>query len=151
LGGAAFVVAATPFADETLRSVAHVLLPIGSFAETSGTYVNFEGLWQSCAGAAKPLGECRPGWKVLRVLGNLAGVANFDYQSSEEVREELRALCGDVTAQSYAGTHEVRAGKSDARVVDVPMYAVDAILRRAPSLQRTKEGRGAAVVYGAGA
>jgi NADH-quinone oxidoreductase subunit G len=151
LAGASFVVAATPYADETLKSVAHVLLPISTFAETSGTYINFEGLWQSCAGAARPLGETRPGWKVLRVLGNLAGVANFDYQSSEEVREELRALCGDVAAQSYAGSHEAKANGAEARIVDVPMYAVDAVLRRAPSLQRTKEGRGAAVVYGAGA
>jgi NADH-quinone oxidoreductase subunit G len=148
LAGSDFVVAATPYADETLKSVAHVLLPIGSFVETSGTYVNFEGLWQSVAGAAKPLGESRPGWKVLRVLGNLAGVANFDYQSSEEVREELRALCGDVVAASYQGSHEVKLVAADARVVDVPMYAVDAVLRRAPSLQRTKEGKGAAVVYG---
>ena len=148
LAGSDFVVAATPYADETLKSVAHVLLPIGSFVETSGTYVNFEGLWQSVAGAAKPLGEARPGWKVLRVLGNLAGVANFDYQSSEEVREELRALCGDVVAASYQGSHEVKTGAADARVVDVPMYAVDAVLRRAPSLQRTKEGKGAAIVYG---
>ena len=76
------------------KSVAHVLLPIGTFAETSGTYVNLEGLWQSFAGAAKPLGEARPGWKVLRVLGNLLRSADFDYQSSEEVREELRARCG---------------------------------------------------------
>jgi NADH-quinone oxidoreductase subunit G len=148
LAGAGFVVAATPYADETLKSVAHVLLPIGTFVETSGTYVNFEGLWQSCAGAAKPLGEARPGWKVLRVLGNLAGVAQFDYQSSEEVREELRALCGDVAATSYQGSHEVKAGAEETRVVDVPMYSVDAILRRAPSLQRTREGKGAAVVYG---
>ncbi|HTU66816.1 MAG TPA: NADH-quinone oxidoreductase subunit NuoG [Steroidobacteraceae bacterium] len=156
LSGASFVVAATPYADESLKSVAHVLLPIGTFVETSGTYVNFEGVWQSCAGAARPLGESRPGWKVLRVLGNLAGVPNFDYQSSEEVREELRALCGDVAAQSYAGAHEAKsagadAPKSEMKVIDVPMYSVDAVLRRAPSLQRTKEGKGAAVVYGAGA
>jgi hypothetical protein len=30
----------------------------------------------------------------------------------------------------------------------VPMYAVDAILRRAPSLQRSKEGKLNAAVYG---
>jgi NADH-quinone oxidoreductase subunit G len=148
LGGAGFVVAATPYADDTLKSIAHVLLPISTFVETSGTYVNLEGLWQSFAGAAKPLGEARPGWKVLRVLGNLAGVADFDYQSSEEVREEVRALCGGVSASSYQGTHEARISSADARVIDVPMYAVDAVLRRAPSLQRTKEGKGAPVVYG---
>jgi NADH-quinone oxidoreductase subunit G len=105
-------------------------------------------MWQSFAGAARPLGEARPGWKVLRVLGNLAGVADFDYQSSEEVREELRALCGGIAAASYQGTHEPRVSDLDARVVDVPMYSVDAVLRRAPSLQRTKEGKLAAVVFG---
>src|SRR5688572_18702439 len=134
LGSADFIVAATPYADDQLRSVANVLLPIGTFVETSGTYVNLEGLWQSFAGAAKPLGESRPGWKVLRVLGNLAGVADFEYQSSEEVREEVRALCGGVAAGSYQGTHEVKQGAADARVLDVPMYSVDALLRRAPSL-----------------
>ncbi len=152
LGSASFVVAATPFADETLKSVAHVLLPIATFAETSGTYVNLEGLWQSFAGAARPLGEARPGWKVLRVLGNLAQVSDFDYQSSEEVREELRARCADIAAASYQGTHQPvlskNAAASELRVPDVPMYAVDAVLRRAPSLQRTREGKSAAVVYG---
>jgi NADH-quinone oxidoreductase subunit G len=148
LGAAKFVVAATPYADDTLKSVAHVLLPISTFVETSGTYVNLEGLWQSFAGAASPLGEARPGWKVLRVLGTLAGLADFDYQSSEEVREELRARCADIAAASYQGKHEVKSGTADARVVDVPMYAVDAVLRRAPSLQRTREGKGAPVVYG---
>jgi NADH-quinone oxidoreductase subunit G len=152
LAGADFVVAATPYADETLKSVAHVLLPISTFVETSGTYVNLEGLWQSFAGAARPLGEARPGWKVLRVLGNLANVGDFDYQSSEEVREELRARCADIAAGSYQGAHEVRAAAgNEARVVDLPMYAVDAVLRRAPSLQRTREGKGTAVVYGGGA
>jgi NADH-quinone oxidoreductase subunit G len=149
LAGADFVVAATPYADETLKSVAHVLLPISTFVETSGTYVNLEGLWQSFTGAAKPLGEARPGWKVLRVLGNLANLKDFDYQSSEEVREELRARCAEIAAGSYQGSHEVKAATAgDARVVDVPMYSIDAVLRRAPSLQRTREGKGAAVVYG---
>src|SRR6185436_15230532 len=154
LGAAPFVVAVTPYADDTLKSVAHVLLPISTFVETSGTYVNLEGLWQSFAGAAKPLGEARPGWKVLRVLGTLAGLADFDYQSSEEVREELRARCADIAADSYQGafqvTGEAKAAVSDARVVDVPMYAIDAVLRRSPSLQRTREGKGAPVVYGGG-
>src|SRR5690606_37359256 len=90
LKGAGFVVAATPYATNELKSVAQVLLPIGTFAETSGTYVNLEGQWQSFTGAALPVGESRPGWKVLRVLGNLLGLGGFEQNSSEEVRDALR-------------------------------------------------------------
>ncbi|MEO7774664.1 MAG: NADH-quinone oxidoreductase subunit NuoG, partial [Steroidobacteraceae bacterium] len=87
LRGAKSVVAITPYASEQLKEIATVLLPMGSFAETSGTYVNLEGIWQSFAGAAQPVGESRPGWKVLRVLANHLDLNGFEYQSSEEVRE----------------------------------------------------------------
>ncbi len=95
LARAEFVVAITPYASEEVKRVAHVMLPMGTFAETSGTYVNCEGVWQSQAGAAAPLGEARPGWKMLRVLGNLLDLEGFDYQSSEEIRAEAaRGLRG---------------------------------------------------------
>jgi NADH-quinone oxidoreductase subunit G len=148
LAGAGFVVAATPYVTDALREVAHVLLPIGSFAETSGTYVNLEGRWQSVPGAARPVGESRPGWKVYRVLCNLLGIAGSEYQSSEEVRDELRRTCGeDLEAGPYRGAHAVAAAAEAARVVDVPMYQIDALVRRAPSLQRTRDGRAPAVTY----
>jgi len=152
LGQAELVVAVTPFASETLRRVAHVLLPAGTFAETSGTYVNLEGVWQSQTGAAAPVGEARPAWKILRVLGNLTGLSGFDYDSSEDVRTELAAMVGAATAYSapaYSGGHAV-AQQSSAQpqsVVDIPMYQIDAVVRRAPSLQRTREGRTSAVTY----
>ena len=145
-----FVVAVTPFASDALRRVAHVMLPAGTFAETSGTYVNLEGLWQSQAGAAAPVGEARPAWKILRVLGNLLDLAGFDYLSSDAVREELAGLCGPSTAYSapaYAGAQPVTAGAAAAAVADVPMYQIDALVRRAPSLQKTREGRTPAVTY----
>jgi len=150
LEAAQFVVAVTPFASETLRRVAHVLLPAGTFAETSGTYVNLEGLWQSQTGAAQPVGEARPGWKVLRVLGNLLDLEKFDYLSSEQIRAELAALCGAETAYAapaYSGTHTVAAGGETGKVLDLPMYQIDALVRRAPSLQKTLEGRTTAVTY----
>jgi len=122
---------------------------MGTFAETSGTYVNCEGLWQSQTGAAVPVGEARPGWKVLRVLGNLLGLEGFDYQSSGEVLHEVRQACEAVRPAGYQGTHavSVEAEAAGAALVDVPMYQTDALLRRAPSLQKTREGRTAAVTY----
>ncbi|MCU0976355.1 MAG: NADH-quinone oxidoreductase subunit NuoG [Steroidobacteraceae bacterium] len=142
LRGARFVVAATPYATETLKSYAHVLLPIGTFAETSGTYVNVEGRWQSFAGCVRPVGEARPGWKVLRVLGNLLDVDGFDYDSSEQVREELRAR--PPVAPAPAGVREAGGGAGGA-VADMALYEGDAIVRRALSLQQTRDaGRAAA-------
>ncbi|HXI67459.1 MAG TPA: molybdopterin-dependent oxidoreductase, partial [Steroidobacteraceae bacterium] len=147
LAQAEFVVAITPFASEEVKRIAHVLLPIGTFAETSGTYVNCEGIWQSQAGAATPVGAARPGWKVLRVLGNLLNLPRFEYPSSEEVLAELRAACEGLAPAAYAGTHSVQPPGNGARlappvtVADVPMYQVDALVRRAISLQRTRDGR----------
>jgi NADH-quinone oxidoreductase subunit G len=169
---AELVVAMTPFVNDALRKVAHIILPIGTFAETSGTYVNIEGLWQSQAGAALPVGESRPGWKVLRVLGNLLNLTGFEYQSSEAVRDELRKACGasvgvngnavspladiPVAAEGYKGSHEVArgtgtggpgSGSAGEGILDVPMYQIDALVRRAPSLQKTREGRTPAATY----
>jgi NADH-quinone oxidoreductase subunit G len=132
---ATFVAAATPYATDAMKSWASVLLPIGTFAETSGTYVNAEGRWQSFAGCVRPLGEARPGWKVLRVLGNLLGLDGFEYDSSEQVLDELRAQPGDAAARPPP-TREVRR-TSAANVTPVPIYGVDAVVRRSAPLQQT--------------
>jgi NADH-quinone oxidoreductase subunit G len=148
LAAARRVIAITPFVSEPLREAAHVLLPMGTFAETYGTYVNLEGRWQSFAGAATPLGEARPGWKVLRVLGNALGLQDFEYQSAEEVRDEVHRACIEPLATAYAGRLELGGSQQSAAIVDVPMYQVDALVRRAPSLQRTRQGRAAPAIYG---
>ena len=150
VAAADFVVAVTPFAStETLES-ADVILPIGTFAETSGTYVNLNGLWQSFSGVARPLGESRPAWKVLRVLGNLLGLPGFDYATSEEVRDEARKAAGtdatSVTVVAYAGSHEAATGEGGT-TYDVPMYGIDALTRRAAALQQTPEALRGAAVY----
>jgi NADH-quinone oxidoreductase subunit G len=148
LGKAEFVVAVTPYASEDMKAVAHVLLPMGTFAETSGTFVSCEGRWQSQAGAAAPVGESRPGWKVLRVLGNLMNLPGFDHQSSEDVLQEVRARCAALQMTPYQGTHAPAPGAAAAAPLpDVAMYQTDAVVRRAASLQRTREARLGAVTY----
>jgi NADH-quinone oxidoreductase subunit G len=153
LGAAQSVVALTTHLPESLRSTVHVVLPIGSFAETSGTFVNAEGRWQSWAGAAKLLGQSRPGWKVLRVLGNLLNVHGIDYASSEEIREALKNLCGGRLEASSGG---VRAAGGALSVpngqtprgswVDIPPYQGDALVRGSEALSKTKDGRMARTV-----
>lgn len=137
---AEFVLALTPFADATMRDYADLILPIALFAETAGTYVNAEGRWQSFQGACAPPGAARPGWKVLRVLGNLFGLEGFDQVDAARVRAELEALCKNARPDNrIISEADFAPSGVDGpwRVGDVPIYAVDGLVRRAEPLQQT--------------
>ncbi|MDP5240012.1 NADH-quinone oxidoreductase subunit NuoG [Uliginosibacterium sp. 31-16] len=119
-----------------------VMLPIAPFSETSGSFVNTEGRAQSFSAVVKPLGETRPAWKVLRVLGNLFGLDDFDQESSETARDEV--LAGDIASRlnnavigAVVSQDAVAAGLQ--RIADVPIYFADPLVRRAPSLQKTRD------------
>ena len=128
---------------------ADVLLPIAPFSETSGTFVNAEGRAQGFNGTVKPLGDTRPAWKVLRVLGNLLGLDNFAYESSEDIRNEVlgvKTLDGlDLSAQlsnrADIALHAPQTSAEIQRVADVPIYFSDAIARRSESLQQTVDAQ----------
>jgi NADH-quinone oxidoreductase subunit G len=141
LAAAEMVVSFSPFATNVEH--ADVLLPIAPFTETGGSFVNADGRMQSFHGVVKPLGDTRPGWKVLRVLGNLLGLAGFDQETVEEVRSHAY---GDVTGiPARLSNHTdvlARLGAAPQglqRLADVPIYATDATVRRAPALQRTAD------------
>ena len=144
LAAAECVVALTPYAGAEQLASSTILLPIAAFAETSGTWVNVEGRWQSVAGASRPPGEARPGWKVLRVLGNLLGLAGFEYQSSGEIRDELKREIETYrpearSASAFAAGH--LNGVDKVRATGI--YRVDAVVRRSRPLQETGAGRAA--------
>lgn len=140
-----FVIALTPFETPGLRQAANLLLPTGTFAETSGTYVNAAATWQSFAGVASPVGEARPTWKVLRVLGNLVGAEGFDYVTSEDVLAAVDAQ--DIRSQPVAeftpkGAFSKPNGEdSPSKEIDVSLYSTDSVVRRASALQKTLSAR----------
>ena len=141
---AEMVVVLTPFKN-VANEFADVMLPIAPFTETSGTFVNAEGRVQSFHGVVKPLGDTRPAWKVLRVLGNTLGLKGFDFETSEDVRAEA---LGDVTTiasrlsnASAATVNAAAPATGLERIADVPIYATDALVRRATSLQLTADAR----------
>jgi NADH-quinone oxidoreductase subunit G len=133
-------VALTPYAGPEQLANSTVILPVAAYAETSGTWVNVEGRWQSVPGAARPPGEARPAWKVLRVLGNLLGLKGFEYTSSEEVRDELRAASGGTGADMASSFMPGRLASVDS-IRDIGIYRVDAVVRRSRPLQETRDGR----------
>ncbi|MDT8997814.1 NADH-quinone oxidoreductase subunit NuoG [Paucibacter sp. APW11] len=146
VNAAEMVVVMSPF--KTGLDFADVLLPTAPFTETSGSFVNAEGRLQSFVGVVKPLGETRPGWKILRVLGNLLGLQGFGYESSEQVRNEALGVDADLGARlSNASAAAVQLGQAQdiERLAELPIYAADALVRHATSLQLTADARKAAV------
>jgi len=144
LGAAELIVALTSFKDAAVEG-AHVLLPVAPFAETGGTFVNAEGCVQSFVGVVPPVGETRPAWKVLRVLGNLLGLEGFAHETVDAVRTEA---LGDLSVLSERLTNRVGAAPAAPRSVpglqrlaDVPIYSTDALVRHSPSLQKTVDAR----------
>ncbi|KIA81291.1 NADH-quinone oxidoreductase subunit NuoG [Chromobacterium piscinae] len=142
---AATVIALTAYKGQGLLDYADVLLPIAPFSETAGSFVNMEGKLQTFNGVVRPLGETRPAWKVLRVLGNMLNLAGFEQNSAEDVRAEF----GDLASKLNNALSKVAANPAVAsgivRVGEVPMYQADAISRRAKPLQETNEAKDAAV------
>ena len=141
------VVMLSPFKTGQCLDYADVLLPMAPFSETSGTFVNAEGRIQSFSGVTRPLGEARPGWKILRVLGNLLSLPGFSFVSSEEVRQEALSDAGDfapglgneLVASDTWRTVESVDRAAWQRIADVPIYFADPLVRRATSLQRTAD------------
>ena len=148
LGKVEMVVTLSPF--KTNLEFSDVLLPIAPFTETSGSFVNAEGRLQSFHAVVRPLGETRPGWKVLRVLGNLLGLQGFDFETSQDVLG--RATCAAVGSVSHVPQGLLSNAVADGmpqsvQVVDVPapavasLYQLDGLVRRATSLQLTTDAR----------
>ncbi|CAB5282595.1 NADH dehydrogenase subunit G [Burkholderia multivorans] len=150
LNQAEMVVVMSPFKHGL--DYADVLLPIAPFTETAGTFVNAEGTVQSFNGVVRPLGETRPAWKVLRVLGSLLGLPNFEYETAEEVRLAALGEAGvasrlsNKTSVAPARVAAKAANGSLERLADVPIYHADALVRRAGALHLTAAAKAANTV-----
>jgi NADH-quinone oxidoreductase subunit G len=162
MDAAEFVVALSAFRPSPFRTAAadyaDVVLPLAPFTETAGSFVNGEGRVQSFEPAVTPVGETRPGWKILRMLGNVLGLDGFAQSSVEEIRTELNLTTIEPSSQlsdwqmPEAGPTAVEAAQRDAlwRIAEVPLYATDTLVRRAPALQASSDNPAPAARVNAG-
>jgi NADH-quinone oxidoreductase subunit G len=139
--GRQFVVNLTSFKS----GVGDVLLPIAPFTETSGTFVNTEGRVQGFHAAVRPLGDARPAWKVLRVLGTMLGRPGFEFETVEQVRDAClagRDIQGLLSNSIDFSPGEMKNASSGIqRIADVPIYFADPLARRSAPLQKTRDAR----------
>ncbi len=137
------VIAITAYRSDAMEDYADIMLPAAVFAETSGTFINIAGDAQTFAGIAAPVGEARPAWKILRVLGNHFDLQGFDYVSSSDVLAEAMNAIGDIKPDNMGKwTDNIETTNESSglqRISDVPMNAIDGICRRAQSLQQTSD------------
>jgi len=142
LDQADFVVVLSPFRHGA--EYADALLPVSPFTETAGTFVNCEGRVQRFNGVVKPLGDTRPAWKVLRVLGSLLGLPEFEFETIDDARAAVPVRDADIAAKLANGTRVALAKPAAGvqgfeRLADVPVYSADPLARRAASLQQTAD------------
>ena len=171
LAAASGVVSLSAFLSDGLREHADVVLPVATFTETFGTWVNACGVWQSARGMVPPPGEARPAWKVFRVLAEGLGLDGFGYDTPEAVTRELQGRCADVALGNLVEYDEVPAygdvageparddeagggrgaadgGLSLLRAGETPIHAVDPLVRRSRPLQKSHDGRQAFATLG---
>ncbi len=166
LDAADVVVAFSAFADDALRQVADVILPIGLLPEIDATLTNLDGTVQTVAAGAKPPGHARAGWRVLRALGAELGLDGFDFSEIADLRARMSgassadsnsaaadpasarltvrnlSLLGELTRGRHA---EARTVGSFVRIATTPIYRADAVLRRCPALNAHPLTRGARI------
>jgi NADH-quinone oxidoreductase subunit G len=131
-------------AYQTGLDYAHVLLPVAPFTETAGSFVSTEGRLQSFHATVNPLGEARPAWKVLRVLGTMLGRPGFELDTVEEVRAAClagRDIAGLLSNKTNVQLASVEKTNGIQRITDVPIYFADPLVRRSGPLQKTRDAR----------
>jgi len=139
-----FVVVFSSYQSPALLEIADIILPIATFAETAGTLINVDGKWQSFAEVVPTFADSRPGWKILRVLGSLAGFSNFEFESATELLDAIKQQVGQTlqtpTWQLQAPSElSITKTKGLLRVAPVALYSTDSIVRRSAALQQTKD------------
>ena len=145
------VIAMSAYTSPDLLELADVILPITPYTETIGSYVNMAGQVQTIQPSVRPLADARPAWKVLRALGSLLNLEGFLYNLPEEVYADAFAKpVQDLLNNGFTATPEVQQRVPLAaaleRLADQPIYSSDAIVRRAPALQRTRDAKDATMV-----
>jgi NADH-quinone oxidoreductase subunit G len=145
------VIAMSAYTSPDLLELADVILPITPYTETIGSYVNMAGQVQTIQPSVRPLADARPAWKVFRALGSLLNLEGFLYNLPEEVYADAFAKpVQDLLNNSFTATPEIQQRIPIAaaleRLADQPIYSSDAIVRRAPALQRTRDAKDATMV-----
>jgi NADH-quinone oxidoreductase subunit G len=145
LAGADGVVSLSAFLSDSMREHADVVLPIATFPECYGTYVNATGNWQTAKGVSLPPGDARPVWKIMRVLAEALELDGFAYESPEALTKEAQQACSGIQLNNLTDMQGVSclapSGDAMVRAGETPIYSTDPLVRRSQPLQKSADGK----------
>jgi len=145
LAGAQGVVSVSAFLSDSLRAHADVVLPMATFPESYGTYVNATGNWQTAKGASVAPGDARPVWKIMRVLADAQELTGFGYASPESLTKEAQQQCSSIELNNLTNlkgaAYTAHSNDVLVRAGEIPIYATDPLVRRSVPLQKSADGK----------
>ena len=137
---------------------ADVIFPVSSCFESEGSYVNMEGRLQISPQVVEPPGNSKELWRVLRVLCSVLSLKDLDFDSLEELRQKFLP---DINADEIVKIDSVRINEDNVDFKSTvsrenvsvqlfhffPIYSTDATVRRACSLQKTKQAKKPVAIF----
>lgn len=145
LNAALSVIIFSPYVNSNMLEYADVILPIATSYETSGTFINCEGKIQSFNGSTRPYELSRPAWKLIRVLANQFGFANFNQDNINQLREEMfdvmnnyeTKLVSSLEVSKHLENVTLKKSEKITMLSLNNIYNNDSIVRRSKPLQET--------------
>ncbi len=99
LGKVEFLVVADTFESETTE-VADVVLPLSTWAESTGDFVNLEGTVQTARETIRPMHQSKPASEIIDRIAAL--VTGSDADTTVDIDDAIRALLAVAPAASWA-------------------------------------------------
>ena len=156
------IIACSLYRDPLLEAHATVLLPMAAFCESYGSYINAAGHQQIVHPCAALVAHARPAWQILWDLCLAAGVLGVDQPVIDPMHEitktvntlvakhlptqativdhpDRQQLAHLLNLRTASATHTQTVPPILSRVGEIPLYAVDSIVRRSQALQEAQQ------------
>ena len=131
------------FITPAIEKYADILIPITTFAETDGSFINIEGVFQSYKKIVKPNKNIFTGWSILNELLKINNIGDY---SMDSLRKEIQEnIIGINFKSSFTFKNNNKKTKENLskifKLTKRETYYSDPIVRRSPSLQATVQAK----------
>jgi len=131
------------FITPAIEKYADILVPITTFAETDGSFINIEGVFQSYKKIVKPNKNIFTGWSILNELLKINNIGDY---SMDSLRKEIQEnIIGINFKSSFTFKNNNKKTKENLskifKLTKRETYYSDPIVRRSPSLQATVQAK----------